>query len=414
MRMFQLVCLLIGLAALAACEHSPHELRLVTPVDPFDSGIVQDLAELFDEKSLVDVQLTREALSEEAALDAVASGEADIALITNNLPFRSDIATVMPLYATVLHIASQRHHDKPPGPDMFRGATIYAGPVGSASRLVFQRLALRIGLDDDQFRYVTESEGTPDVVIVFAPISPERVADFPELLLQSIGNPDEIGAGGIIDAAVMLNPQFRPFVIPIGTYGDATPEPIVTVAVDRILVARSDLDSAIIYDLVNEILRHRPALAAKRSGLFQQLSEDFDVSRSTYVVHGGTQAYLQRDAPSVYERYSGIAEVVVTVIVAMGSAMIAGVRVFRMRRKNRIDKFYSRTIALRRSVNDSSSSEDVQRAVRQIRDLQNNAFDLLIDEKLAADESFRIFVTLSNDVLRQLGDTAPPLSLSDT
>ena len=28
--------------------------------------------------------------------------------------------------------------------------------------------------------------------------------------------------------------------------------------------------------------------------------------------------------------------------------------------------------------------------------------DLLVDEKLAADESFRIFVTLSNDVLRQL------------
>ena len=34
-------------------------------------------------------------------------------------------------------------------------------------------------------------------------------------------------------------------------------------------------------------------------------------------------------------------------------------------------------------------------------------FDQLVDEKLGADESFRIFITLSNDVLRQLGGIAP-------
>ena len=42
-----------------------------------------------------------------AALNAVASGEVDLALVSNYLPFRSDIATVMPLYPTVLHIASR-------------------------------------------------------------------------------------------------------------------------------------------------------------------------------------------------------------------------------------------------------------------------------------------------------------------
>jgi hypothetical protein len=35
--------------------------------------------------------------------------------------------------------------------------------------------------------------------------------------------------------------------------------------------------------------------------------------------------------------------------------------------------------------------------------MQDKAFELLVDEKLAADESFRIFVTLSNDVLQELG-----------
>ena len=73
-----------------------------------------------------------------------------------------------------------------------------------------------------------------------------------------------------------------------------------------------------------------------------------------------------------------------------------------MRRKNRIDTFYSEAIRIRASISDQSSETDRKAAIAEIYDLQNNAFELLVDEKLAADESFRIFVTLSNDVLDQL------------
>jgi len=414
MQITRLILITICFAALSACERNPHELRLVTPLGLIDRGIVEDLEELFDDESVVSVQLTDEALSEEAALDAVSSGQADLALISNNLEFRQDIATVMPLYPTVLHIVRRKGSDRPEGPDMLRGAVVYAGPEGSASQLVFENMVKRIGLSDDEYRYTSSLDDIPDVVIVFAPISPERIAEYPDFLLSSMGTPEDIGAGGIIDAAVLLNPHFRPFVIPIGTYKDSTPKPIATVAVDKILIARSDLDATIVYDLINEILRLRPALAAKRPGLFQQLSGDFDTSRSIYIVHPGTQAYLQRSAPDIYERYSGVAEVAVTLIIALGSALIAGVRIFRIRRKNRIDTFYLQTIALRRSVTDSTGPEELAQVAQQVRNLQNTAFDLLVDEKLSADESFRIFITLSNDVLRQLGgDEATEIRVSD-
>ena len=222
-----------------------------------------------------------------------------------------------------------------------------------------------------------------------------------------MGTPQEIGNGGTVDAAVLLNPHFRPFVIPVGTYGDSTPEPIVTIAVDKILVTRSDLDSAVVYDLISDILRLRPALAAKRPGLFQQLSEDFDVSRSRFVLHPGTLDYLQRSEPTIYERYSGVAEVAVTLMIALFSAALAGVRILRIRRKNRIDRYYAAAIEIRDSVDDQASSSEREQAIVKIRDLQNRAFDQLVDEKLGADESFRIFITLSNDVLRQLGGIAP-------
>jgi TRAP-type uncharacterized transport system substrate-binding protein len=401
--------LMVLTAGLAACDAGPHELRLVTPTEPVDASIVEEISSLLDAEAGLRIQLTETPLSEEAALDAVASGEADVALVSNGLPFRSDIATVMPLYPTVLHIGRREGASSLPGLEMLRGATIYAGPEGSASRLVFERIAARINLANDEYRYVGGIDDAPDIVIVYSPISPERITeirdlrvDFPDFELTTMGAPQDIGTGSIIDAAVLMNPHFQPFVIPMGTYGELTKGPIVTVAVDKILVARSDLDSAVTYDLINEILRLRPALAARWPGLFQQLSDDFDTSRSTFIVHAGTQAFLQRTAPTIYERYSGVAEVAVTLIVALASAAFAMVRIFRMRRKNRIDEFYTKTIALRRSVTDSTGDEELQRIIEEVRSLQTTAFDLLVDEKLAADESFRIFITLSNDVLQKL------------
>ena len=99
---------------------------------------------------------------------------------------------------------------------------------------------------------------------------------------------------------------------------------------------------------------------------------------------------------------------------ALSSATFASVRIYQRRRKNRIDTFYSRTLRISRSITAASSAADRQQAIEAVRKLQTEAFDLLVDEQLAADESFRIFITLSNDVLRQLGADDPSTRLSDS
>jgi len=413
MRHFPLILLLFVLLTLGSCERDQEELRLVAPFAQVDRAIAEDLSGLLDASYSTRLNVTGSSLSGEAAVDAVASGTADIALVSNSLPFRNDIATVMPLYPTVLHIAYREGRDASTGSTLLRGAKVYAGPQGSASRMIFARIVERIGLDISTYEYVSDLTDHPDVIIVFAPISPEIFVDYPDFRLFSLGSPEAIGIGSAVDAAVLLNPHFRPFVIPAGTYGVTTAEAIVTIAVDKILVAKISLDSSVVYDLINDILRLRPALSAKRPGLFQQLSEDFDASRSRFILHAGTQAYLQRSAPTIYERYSGVAEVAVTMLIAIFSASFAVVRFLKMRRKNRIDQFYAATLDVRNSFKASMNRDQRKQAIAKIRDLQNEAFGLLVDEKLAADESFRIFITLSNDVLRQLGATGIEEQLSD-
>ena len=399
---FRIILLLTACAGLFGCEKSPTRLRLAVPTLSVDQEIAEDFSELLGRESTISVALTGSPASDEAALDALIAGDADIALVSNNMPFRSGITTVMPLYPTVLHIGYREGRDTSSGVELLRGAKVFAGAPGSASRLMFETVVSRLELTANDFSYTEATEQAPDVFVVFAPISPGRIEEFPGFRLLSLGSPDEIGQGSAVDATTLLNPQLEAFVIPVGTYGDATPQPVLTVAVDMLLVARADLDEAVVYDFVHELLRLRPALAALRPGLFRIVSDHVDSSNSTFILHKGLLAYTERDAPTVYERYSGIAEVVVTVLIALISAIFAGVRIFHMRRKNRIDVFYVETMAIRQSVGDSATSDERAIAVQKIRELQTKAFEMLVDEKLAADESFRIFVSLSNDVLYEI------------
>jgi len=404
MHTIRIILLLFAVAGLSACEKKPTQLRLTIPVLSVDQEIAQDFSELLVSESNIRIALTGSPVSDEVALDALIAGEADIALISNNMPFRSGITTIMPLYPTVLHIGYRLGRDTSSGVELLRGATVFAGAPGSASRLMFETVIARLKLTADDFSYIENLEQTPDVFVVFAPISPGRIEDFPEYRLLSLGPPADVGQGSNVDAITLLNPQLEPFVIPVGTYGDATPEPILTVAVDMLLVARANLDEAVVYDFVHELLRLTPALAALRPGLFRTVSDQVDSSNSTFILHKGLLAYTERDAPTVYERYSGIAEVAVTVFIALISAVFAGMRIFRMRRKNRIDVFYTDAIAIRHSIGDSTTGDERIAAAQKIRDLQANAFEMLVDEKLAADESFRIFISLSNDVLQEVGE----------
>jgi len=414
MRNIRSIFLCITVTIAAGCENSPTELLLVKPGSPIDSAIAQDIVGLVGNDAAVSIHITDLAQSDASALDALTSGAADIALVSNNMPYRSGVSTVIPLYPTVLHIGYFGERELEFGTDIFRGARVFAGPEGSASRMMFEKFTSRTGLGPADFSYVNDVDDRPEVFVVFAPISPDRLARFSDIRLVSMGSPADVGTGSSIDAATLLNPTLKPFVIPVGTYGDATPTPILTLAVDMMLVARSDLAASVVYDLVRELSRLRPALASQRPGLFQHLSDDVNPGNSTFVLHPGLVAYLDRNEPSVYERYSGVAEVSVSVIIALFSAIYAGVRIYHMRRKNRIDAVYTDVIAIRSGLDDSSTDDDRTAAAQKIRDLQNTAFKLLVDEKLSADESFRIFISLSNDALRDLGATQIDTRVSES
>ena len=59
-------------------------------------------------------------------------------------------------------------------------------------------------------------------------------------------------------------------------------------------------------------------------------------------------------------------------------------------------------------MNNKMPPAERQEMISSVRDLQHEAFEMLVDEKLAADESFRIFITLSNDIIDDLKEAPAP------
>lgn len=392
---------------LQGCTRPVTEIDLIMPVLPVDQAIATQIQALVDEDSGFRINLVP--LPEEFAteLDALESGYGDIAFAPNNSLYREAIATIMPLYPSVLHIASYDDREAASLEELLAGVTVYAGPPGSSPRLLSEGVVDDLHFGQDVVTFMDEWDAQPDVIILYAPIDRERITNNAQLdgaRLFSLGSPADIGLGSAVDRAVLFNPSLRPFVIPMGTYGGLTPEPVVTLAVENILVARNDMEDTEAYDLFAEILRLRPTLFSDRPELFQPLDELMSKSNFTFGLHPGVVSFLQRDEPTYIERYSGVAELLVTLLVASVSGLIAVKNIYRIRRKNRIDEFYLETIRIRDSVTLEATANELTAAIAEIHALKNRAFELLVEERLAADQSFQVFIELTRDALDEINE----------
>lgn len=402
----RLPALALLLLLTAACGRQANTLRLVVPELPVDQTIAERIAALVERDTGMRIELVALPEGQASALDALEAGDADLAIVPNSDHYREGISTIVPLYPTILHIAVRS--SMPVDADfrtLLDGSVVYTGAEESAPRQLLDTITDALDLPADAVRHATERSDDIDIIMVYAPIDRGAISRDPRLQeyrLYSIGRPDDIGTGSAIDTLVLINPRLRPFVLPASTYGNLSRNPVVTVAVDNLLVARKTLPRETVFDVFAEILRLRPALFGERPELYTPLGRGLLDANFAFVMHPGAVAFLQQDEPTYIERYSGVAEVVVTLMVALVSGGFAVLKIYRIRRKNRIDRFYVDVIAVRDSIGDKATKAQREEAIAKIRQLQNRAFEMLVDERLAADESFRIFIELTNNAVADI------------
>ena len=388
---------------LVGCSKLPATLRIVSGPPQANEQIAAMLAS-GSEQLAAPVHLTvGEAVAGgDEALAALAAGRADLAIVENSAGYRYPTArTVAPLYPSVLHIGIRPEKRAETLAQVLRGATVYAGTEETPARQLLERMKSLYGWRGIEFSYVDSLESRPDVVFVFAPLTPRAAPLLDGYELFSLGSADDVGTGSAADGLALVAPFLRSFVIPEGTYGPLTPTAIATVALDTLLVAREDTPVVVIYEVIQSMELMGPLLAAQRPDLAIDELQSFALSHVTFPVHPGTMAFRARNDPGFAERAGTIFDVAVTIGVALFTALFALVRYVRGLRKGRIDKFYAAALEIRAKLAHEPNPDLRKVCVAELRKLRADAFSLLIDEKLAADDSFRILQALIYDIIRE-------------
>jgi len=395
--------------ALAACSENPSTLRIISGPPQANEQVAALLASASDDADAsVRMTLSAAASGGDEALAALAAGTADLAIVDNSAGYRyPTVRTIAPLYPSVLHIGIRPERRAETLAQVLRGSKVFAGDEQTPAHQLLERLKTLYGWRGIEFTYVDSLDSAPDVVFVFAPISPRAAPLLDGYELFSLGSAADVGGGSAADGLSLVAPFLRSFVIPEGTYGALTPGPVATVALDTLLVTRADVPIVAVYELIQFVEMMGPVLAAQRPDLAIDELETFEISHVTFPVHPGTMAFRARNDPGFAERASSLFEMGVTILVATFTALFALVRFVRGLRKGRIDRFYSATLEIRAKLSEEPNAERRRAYVNELRTLRADAFSLLIKEKLAADDSFRILQALIYDVIREAETLTP-------
>jgi hypothetical protein len=392
---------------IVGCMDSPVTLRVVSGPPEANERVAELLVSASAEVE-TRVRLTRggTVASAEEALAALDAGSADLAIVENSATYRHpNVRTVAPLYPTVLHIGVLPERRGKTLGEALRGATVFAGAEDSPSRRMLDSMASMYAWETIEFSYVDGIESRPDVVLVFAPISPRSAPVLEGYELLSVGRVEDVGSGSAADGLALVAPFLRTFVIPEGTYGAMTPAAVATVAIDTLLVTRGDIPRLDVYDLAQALQMMGPLLVVQRPDLAIGELETFDISHVTFPVHAGSQAFRRRNDPGFAERASGIMEVLIALIAGIGTAILAGIRYWQNRKKARIDDLYAEALTIRASLPPTPTVEQREACLAKLREMRERAFRLLIEEKLSADESFRILQALVRSLVAEVERT---------
>ena len=341
-----------------------------------------------------------------------------LAIVQDGTAAVGEVRLLAPMHEEIVHVLVRDESEVKNLGDL-RTRKVAIGPADSGTRQLVVPLFRHFGLEEDAFtpEFVGAGEacrllvtGEIDAAIVVTGLGAPVIRDAVRrggLRFISLG--DDPGPGGVMAGFQAAYPFVRPTVIPRFAYpkGDsetwaAPRKPIVSAAVRSLMVCRADLSERVAERLVRSLFADRGRLVQSHPAA-AQIREPRPDESFGFPVHPGAEAYYRRGAPSFIERYAEVIALGVTLLIAVFGGLTALRRWVERRMKNRIDLFYGDLDSvLERLRQGSLPQAELVSAADDVRRLRHDAFQMLIAERLEADESFRIFQVMTSDCLREI------------
>ena len=334
-----------------------------------------------------------------ANMGFIGAGSADFAFVQSDTAANGDARLVATLYEEVLHVlVAKKHAGTIRALEDLAGRPVYVGGLNSGTLQVARRVLGHFGVavaERVEFgpAELPEHLGRDvDAAFVLTAIPSSVVKQLTgagRAALLSIGQP---GASGTeADALETVYPYLHSTVIPRGTY--ARLPAVNSIRVTAQLIANRKVEESTVRAVTGKLYESRGRLAVMGGDelpVARHVRERFDPTRVLIPYHRGAESYYNRSQPHFLVEYAEAISLGASATVGIVSGLIALREWRRRRRKNRIDEYYVEV----RTCSDDLRSADRDRLVEiriRLEDIRRRAFRELIDERLAADESFTIF-----------------------
>lgn len=394
-------CLIVG------CDQSNQRLDIVVSAEEPSFTIAKSIEQILEEHSF-DVELTQ-VESREDIIDAL-KAQNTLGLVEEPNTASTHLATVVPLYPSVLHVLYDPTVvvDTSSITKLLTGYSIYAGPKGSASQTLLFNLLDQWAIKRDQPIILDNPwQRVPDINFIFGGLlSDKSLTDLSNYRLYDF-MPADTSQGSYVGGIVLRNHNLRKFIIPNGTYRNIGEGKKETLAIRTILAANASLQENLAYDIYRILEANSEQLAQSYPLVRNELHSNLSPSDFILRFHEGSRRYIARDQPTFVERCAEVLAFFLTLLVALTSAFFALLKYRAQKRKDHMDVYYNQLLDCRKNyfaedAHTRIGAEDRLRLMKEVRGIQATVFELVIDERLDANEALVVFINFSNHILNEL------------
>lgn len=393
--------LLIAVLILPSVFHK-HKLSIALETEEPKNAIISLLIPLLKTSSAEQIMIEVKD-SEYAHIDSLKNGSVDIYITDNNASYDDQLRSVAPLFPEILHILYKKENEPQSLHELLEGKKVYCGVENSLEYNLCQKLIHDFKIITDGITFLTlENKTEADVIFEFSDlVSHLELQNLNDYKFYSLDDPEALGTGTIAEAISIRNPGLTPFIIPKFTYGGFAPNPILTLKSESILICREDLDQHMVYEISRLITENKQLFYSISPLMHKGFEYDFEKTNSLFPLHAGTKNFLDRNKPTFIQRNAETIGVIVTLLIGLISGLFTYTNYNKHKKKDKIDVYYEKLDRIRHGIA-SASQAQIKDWIHEIRELESETIQLLVEEKLSANDSYLVFMRLVELIRREL------------
>lgn len=267
-------------------------------------------------------------------------------------------------------------------------------------------------MEGGSYRWFKEEETKgPDILCLLCrpndPFLNEMLVDttFSIFSFDDIDTPPQASRVG---GFTTYNPVYYPFVIPKENFGSVPRKPITTIAVDRLLLTRSDVSTDFIFRFMNVVIGKEVPIDNENANTINfvnklfQLRIDNEKQNLNYRLHKGTEKFYkyQKDERTFIERYG-------KTLGSIASALLAIIMaIYRWRgnqRYKRLKKYYELAIDIEQELSDHwQDPKFLEESLDRLLKIKEEVYDLLSEGKLQININFTAFQDMLGTLILEI------------